>query len=338
MNMQQWKQEYLASSVKKPLPILSFPGIQLIGKTVEQVVSDAQTQAECMQAIAQRYPEMAVALGPMDLSVEAEAFGSPVSFSANEVPTVTQPILDLDDPSTADELKIPAVGAGRTGVYVKAMELASASITDRPVFSGCIGPFSLAGRLMDMADVMLACMDEPEMMETILEKTTEFLVLYITALKAAGAKGVVMAEPAAGLLSPALNEEFSVPYVKKIAQAVKAEDFLFCYHNCGPYVPRQLPDLLTIEADLYHFGDAINMDDVKDHIPSHVLLSGNISPVECFKTGDETMMKEAVSRLLNQCGSLDNFVPSSGCDIPPDASLANADVFFNAVQEFYYGR
>ncbi len=337
MNMQQWKSDYMASSIKKPMPVLSFPGTQIIGKTVQEVVTDPALQAACMKAVADRYPDMAVALGPMDLSVEAEAFGATIHFSDHEIPTVTEPLLDIDQPECADELTVPSVGAGRTGVYVKAMEFASSQITDRPIFSGCIGPFSLAGRLMDMSNVMIACVEEPEMLETVLQKTTAFITDYILALKAAGANGVVMAEPAAGLLSPVLNEEFSVPYVKQIADAVKDENFLFCYHNCGPYTPRQLSDLLTIGADIYHFGDAIGLDDVKNQIPQGVMFSGNVSPVECFKTGDAAYMASQTKRVLEQCGKMNNFIPSSGCDIPPDASLANVDCFFQTVAEFYRG-
>ena len=49
---------------------------------------------------------------------------------------------------------------------------------------------------------MLYCYDEPDMMHTVLEKTTEFITKYILAYKAIGAHGVVIAEPLAGLLSP----------------------------------------------------------------------------------------------------------------------------------------
>ena len=75
-------------------------------------------------------------------------------------------------------------------------------ITDRPVLAGIIGPYSLAGRLLDMTEIMILCYEEPEMVESVLEKATEFLIEYAKAFKEAGANGVCMAEPAAGLLSP----------------------------------------------------------------------------------------------------------------------------------------
>ena len=96
-----------------------------------------------------------------------------------------------------------------------------------------IGPYSLAGRLMGVSDIMINCYDEPEAVHTVLEKVTAFLCAYVLAYKSAGANGVVIAEPLAGLLSPGLAAEFSAPYVRRIAQAARSDDFLVIYHNCG---------------------------------------------------------------------------------------------------------
>ena len=54
MNMKQWVEDYMNAEVKKPMPILSFPGAQLIGKTVDELVRDGHLQALCMEAMAKR--------------------------------------------------------------------------------------------------------------------------------------------------------------------------------------------------------------------------------------------------------------------------------------------
>ena len=137
-------------------------------------------------------------------------------------------------------------------------DLAAKKITDRPVFAGVIGPFSLAGRLTDVTEAMIYCYEEPEMMHTVLEKASAFLIDYIKAYKEAGADGIVMAEPLAGLLSPDLAEEFSARYVKKINDAVKDEDFIVIYHNCGNTAILTIDSILSTGADAYHFGNAID--------------------------------------------------------------------------------
>lgn len=226
--------EYMQSSAKKAMPILSFPGIQLIGHTVDELVRDGHLQALCMEAIAKRY-DMGAAVSLMDLSVEAEAFGAKVIFSEDDVPTVHGAL--IEDEAGAEALVVPKVGDGRTGECVKGIKEAKELIKDKPLFAGIIGPYSLAGRLLDMTEIMILCYEEPEMVETVLEKVTEFLVEYAKAFKEAGADGIMMAEPAAGLLSPNLIGEFSTPYVQKVREAVEDDDFLFIYHNCGNITP-----------------------------------------------------------------------------------------------------
>ena len=98
--------------------------------------------------------------------------------------------------------------------------------------AGMIGPHSLAGRLMDVTEIMYICFDEPETVHLVLEKAAEFLIQYGAAMKEAGADGIVMAEPLAGILSPDMAKEFSAPYVSRIIAALQTDDFAVVYHNC----------------------------------------------------------------------------------------------------------
>jgi uroporphyrinogen decarboxylase len=269
----------------------------------------------------------------MDLSVEAEAFGSEVRKSDDEVPTVTGRIIESVEDTV--KLAVPDATSGRTGLYIKAIENAAKEIKDRPVLSGVIGPFSLAGRLMDMTEILANCFDDPDFVNTTLEKAAEFITNYILEFKKAGANGVVMAEPAAGLLRPDQVEEFSSRYVKRIVDRVKDDTFLFLYHNCGPNIPLMLPSLIGIGADAYHFGNAINMAQVIEGMPADVLVMGNISPSAQFLGGTVESIYAATAELLKECSGHKNFIVSSGCDIPPMSPWANIDSFFKAVKDFY---
>jgi uroporphyrinogen decarboxylase len=298
------------------------------------LISDSALQAEGMKKICERTDSL-ISVSMMDLSVEAEAFCSEVHKSDDEVPTVRGRIIESED--DVDKLAVPNVAGGRTGLYIKAIEKAASEITDRPVLAGVIGPFSLAGRLMDMSEILMNCYDEPDMVNKTLEKTAEFIANYILEFKKAGANGVVMAEPAAGLLGPNQVEEFSSRYVKKIADRVKDDTFLFLYHNCGPNTPLMLPSLIGIGADAYHFGDAVKMTQVLEGMPSDVLVMGNISPAAQFRTGTAESIYAATTELLRECSGHKNFIISSGCDIPPMSPWANIDSFFKAVKDFYMG-
>ncbi len=328
MNMAKWQANLLQNPHNRPLPVLSFPGIQIIGATVSELVKHGELQAKCMKAIADRYPTLA-AVSNMDLSVEAEAFGARATFQDAEVPVITGRLIDTAEDAAA--LQVPAVGAGRTGECVKAIRLAKQMISDRPVLAGVIGPFSLAGRLMEMTEIMYKAVDEPETVHVILEKASAFLLAYVQAFKAAGADGIVMAEPAAGLLSPDWNEEFSVPYVRKIIAAVQDDSFTVVYHNCGKTVPL-LPGILSTGARAFHFGNAIRLADVAGKIPADRLFLGNIDPSGQLAHGTPESIAAAVRTLLTDMQDYPNYILSSGCDIPPKTPLANLDAFFAAAE------
>ncbi len=329
-NMKAWKEEVIAQSKKKAMPILSFPGVQLIGATVEDLVKSGDLQAKCMESIAKKY-DTGLAVSLMDLSVEAEAFGSPVHYSEDEVPTIHAALVHDED--EADELEVPEVGAGRTGECVEGIRKACELITDRPVFAGIIGPYSLAGRLLDMTEIMILCYEEPEMVETVLEKVTEFLCEYAKAFKAAGANGLMMAEPAAGLLSPNLIREFSTPYVNKIREAVEDDSFLVIYHNCGNVEPL-MQQMLEVDAQAYSFGNAIDIEKALEVIPQDRLVIGNIDPAGILRNASPEVVREETQKLLERCSKYPNFVLSSGCDIPPMTSFENLDAFFEAAKNF----
>ena len=225
---------------KKPLPILSFPGISLLGCTVKDLISDSNLQAKGMKLVAER-TNAAASVSFMDLSVEAECFGANVSFSDDEVPTVKGRL--INSIADAQALKVPSITDKRAPLYIDAIAKATKLITDRPVLAGMIGPFSLAARLLDVSEIMIDCYDDPDMVHVVLGKATQFLCEYAKAYKNAGANGVVIAEPVAGLLSPNLEEEFSAPYIKQIVDSVQSDDFIVIYHNCGDNVPVMLDSI-----------------------------------------------------------------------------------------------
>ena len=112
MDMEKWVADVIAAERKKPLPVLSFPAVQLMGITVAELIGDSKKQAEAMRLVAER-TDAAASVSFMDLSVEAEAFGSEVRVSDDEVPTVVGSVVDED--SDPEDLEVPEVGAGRTG-------------------------------------------------------------------------------------------------------------------------------------------------------------------------------------------------------------------------------
>lgn len=326
MNMYKWLED-AASLPVKAMPVLSFPAVQLMGISVKELIASSDNQAKAMKIVADKTPSIA-SVSLMDLSVEAECFGSKVVFHDDEVPAVVDEIVTSEEEAKA--LVVPPSDSKRAGICIEAIAKATQLIADRPIFAGVIGSFSLAGRLVGVTDAMVYCYDEPDMMKIVLEKSTQFLIEYCKKFKQAGANGVVIAEPLTGLLSPAFAEEFSTPYLKAIVDAVQDEDFLVIYHNCGNTALRIIDTILEVGAKAYHFGNAVDMEQVMKAVPENVVAMGNIDPAGQFRNGTVKSITKATEELLEKCGKYNNFILSSGCDIPPLAKWENIDAFFKA--------
>lgn len=315
----------------KTIPILSFPSTQLLGITVNELLESSEMQVKGMKAISERCC-IGASLNMMDLSVEAEAFGAEIVFKEDDVPTVKKGI--IDDITDAESIVVPEVGEGRTSICIEGVRKAKEVIKDVPVFCGVIGPYSLAGRLFDMTELMMECYDSPDDVKILLSKATDFITEYIKAFKNVGADGVVIAEPAAGLLSPSLNAEFSIPFVKRIIEEINSEEFVVCYHNCGDVVVQMADDIATLDADIYHFGNAIKLSDIIPKMPRDSIVMGNVDPI-LFLNGTPEKVKNAVQQIYDDCKCYENVMISSGCDIPALAKWENIDAYFNKINELY---
>lgn len=330
IDMSRWMRDIIERKDVVAVPVMTHPGIEITGDSVLKAVSDGEAHCKAITALAAKYPSAAATV-IMDLTVEAEAFGAEISFTENEVPAVTGHL--LDSPADIERLQVPSLKAGRVPQYLKANLLAARAITDRPVLGGCIGPFSLAGRLYDMSEIMVLIYQDPEAAHKLLAKCTDFILRYCLALKETGVNGVVMAEPAAGLMSDEDCKRFSSDYVKKIVDRVQDDSFTVVLHNCGN-TGHCTRAMVATGAGAYHFGNKCDMAQVIRDVPPTALAMGNLDPVSVFKDATPAEMRAATLDLLEKMRDYPNFVLSSGCDTPPHTPMENIDAFFNALDDF----
>lgn len=328
--MKEWAAEIIRRKEVTAIPIMTHPGIEMTGRTVYEAVTNGEVHYESIQALCQKYPSEAATV-IMDLTVEAECFGAEIFFTENEVPSVIGRLLNHE--SDIESLVVPSLNKARIPEYLKANILAAQHIKDRPVFAGCIGPYSLAGRLYDMSEMMMLIYLNPQAAQLLLRKCTDFITRYCMALKATGVSGVMMAEPAVGLLSNEDCKQYSSLFIKEIIEKVEDEHFTIVLHNCGN-TGNCTEAMIASGASAYHFGNKIDMVDVLKQMPSDALVMGNLDPVSVFKASSPETIKKVTLELLEATRSYPNFVLSSGCDIPPYTPFENIEAFYEALHEF----
>jgi len=317
----------LLSRRRIAIPVLTFPGGQITGATVKEMVHDPAKQVAAQLALRDRFQTDAL-LSAMDLSAESEEFGATILFSDEEVPAVTGRL--VTDLGGVTSLPVPRQGSRRTAVYLKAIEQLRKHASGMPVLGGLIGPFSLAGRLFGVSEALLATAMEPETIELLVEKATTYLAGYAKEFREAGADGVIMAEPTAGLMSPKSVEQFSSPYVRRIRESVETGAFQIILHNCGARLSH-LEAKLQSGARILHFGKPMDLPAALGTVERDIVLGGNLDPAEVFVNGSPEFVTERTEALLAAAAGKRNFFISSGCDIPYAAPLRNIEAFFSAV-------
>lgn len=330
MNTVQWIGKLIAQRERTAIPIMTHPGIELIGKRIVDAVTDGETHFRAVEALARRFPQAAASTTIMDLTVEAEAFGASLHMSLDDIPSVEGRL--VSDYAGIEALRVPSLDEKRIPQYLKADRLAVKQL-GIPVFAGCIGPFSLAGRLYDMTEIMMAIYIEPDVVQLLLEKCTEFLLRYCQAIKQTGVAGVIMAEPAAGLLSDDDCQTFSSVHIRRIVEAVQDESFAVILHNCGN-TGHCTRAMLAVGAHGYHFGNKADMVEALQSCPADVLVMGNIDPVGVFKQETPEQVYAETSSLLERTAAFPNFILSTGCDVPPRIPIENIEAFYQALFQF----
>ena len=310
------------------MPIGVYAGLEMTGATVRQAVSDPIAQSEAVLALNEHF-HSPLMLTAMDLSAESETFGCEIRMSDEEIPTVIG--RRVTNAAEIEALPNPKAGDLRTAVHLESARRLVAS-GKAPVLGGLIGPFSLAGRIFGVSEALEATIADPDLILSLLEKVTDFLVGYTRAFREAGAVGVIMAEPAAGLLSPRGLARFSAPFVRRIFSEVQTEDFTAILHNCGAQIAH-FPRVLESGASLYHFGQPMDILAALQQAEGKVILAGNLDPSAVFHAGTPESVYAATAALAKAVKPYPNFIMSSGCDLPPGTPIRNLEAFYQAVKD-----
>ena len=91
-----------------------------------------------------------------------------------------------------------------------------------------------------------------------------------------------------------------------------------------------LSSILGIGARACHFGDAVDIGEILKRMPAEVPVMGNLSPSRYLRHGTPDRVAAATRTMVAQARGHANYIPSTGCDIPPLSPLENIDAFMSA--------
>jgi uroporphyrinogen decarboxylase len=263
---------------------------------------------------------------------EAADLGLEVEFPEDGLPLRRVPL--LAQPSDLRKLRPvdPATGR-RMSDRVEAVRLLHERVGGEvPVLGWVEGALAATNVLRGDTALMLDLYDRPEWVRDCLELMVEIEIAFARAQIAAGADFIGLGDAIASQVSPAMYEEFALPYEQRIFKAVHDMGALARLHICGNtsrilgLMSQSCADIIDLDwmvdlrAAAACFGD------------SGPAICGNFDPVRVMLRGTPEEVREAVVGCVVQAGK--RSISAAGCEIPDGTPHENLLAQARALREF----
>lgn len=272
------------------------------------------------------------AVVPFDLGVEAEALGAGVNFYSHHTDIVYPTISEKVSEKVKDlNLEIPSdlSKAGRIPLVVEAIRLLKEELGDKiAIGAHVLGPYTLAGQLVDHGDLAKMSIKKTDLVKEILDTLAGVLIDILGIYKDAGADYVNVREMGAAseILSPRMFKKLIQPPLEKIFAAIASPNVL---HICGD--TDDIVELMSqCGADALSVEQKNNVAESRKKIGPDMPLLGNIDAYGVLVEGKPEDVENAVKEAIE--GGVDGIWP--GCDIWPTVPKENMDALLEATRKY----
>jgi [methyl-Co(III) methanol-specific corrinoid protein]:coenzyme M methyltransferase len=307
-------------------------GLEEHGWKFADIHVDASKMAS-MAASTYKFFGFECAVVPFDMGVEAEALGAGVNFYAHRDDVVYPTITSKASEKVAelDLTKIPSdlADAGRIPLVTEAIRLLKQDIGDQvAIGSWVLGPYTLAGQLVDIGDLAKTATKKKDLVNGILETLGDALINICKIYRDAGADYITVREMGAGpdILSPRMFKNLIMPNLERVFAGLDSPKIL---HMCG--------DTNTIAEEMAQCGaDAISVDQkfdvaaAREKLGSDVVILGNVDPYGVVVVGGPEDVDNSVKASIE--AGVNAVWP--GCDIFPTAPRENMQALMAAVEKY----
>ena len=283
-----------------------------------------------------RYPLDAAILFS-DILTVPDAMGLGLYFVEGEGPKFERPVRSAEDIA---RLAVPDMDGELRYVMdaVRTIRLELDGSVPLIGFSG--SPWTLAcymvegGGSANFSKIKAMAFSEPGLLHRILEVTTDAVIAYLSAQRAAGAQALQVFDTWGGVLAPHHYREFSLPYLARIAEELPRGEgrdrtplILFGKGN-APY----LEELAATGAEGLGVDWLVSLQEARRRTGSRVALQGNLDPATLYASPEG--IRTEVRRVLDSFGGGPGHVFNLGHGLSPDMDPEHIGVLVDAVHEF----
>lgn len=289
------------------------------------VLHDGVALAGVVSETAHRYATP-LAMPLMDLSLEKEALLLSLGVAAEEI----------EGFHFTELVSAPASIAATPRMLATCRAISEVAKDDSLVALGmAIGPFSLTTKLLSdpitpvfMAGSGLTAEEEPEigLLEQALQLSMQVIRGYLLAQVEAGAKAIVLCEPAANLVyfspkqlesNPAIFERLVMEPVAELNRLLAEQGVDLIFHDCGELTNDMVRRFGTLRPAMLSLGSSRKLWEDAPLLPKDTVLYGNLPSKRFYSKQFPVAEVEAQTReLLERMAATGHpFILGSECDV-----------------------
>ncbi len=267
-----------------------------------------------------------------DILVIPEAMGMHLEFVEGTGPRFPNPLK-----SERDVQALRAIEAREDLFFVmETLRLSRRELANRVPLIGFSGaPWTLATYMVEgggsktFKAIKTLRFARPDLLHQLLTKVTDAVIDYCTAQMDAGAQAIQLFDSWAGILEERGFEEFVLPYVKRIIEAIRRSGVPIIYFAKGGML--WMEKLVETRADVIGLDWTIAPDKARALVNGRAALQGNLDPTALYAPPD--VIRRLVREMLEQFGSDVGYIANLGHGILPDIPVEHARTFVDVVKE-----
>jgi len=272
------------------------------------------------------------AVVPFDVGVEAEALGCQVNYYLDHTdivyPTISKKLADK-----VEDVNIPVPSdlakAGRIPAVTEAIRLLKKEVGSQvAVGAWVLGPFTLAGQIIELDDLIKKTVKMPEAVSNVLDTLEEVVVALASIYKKAGADYLTVREMggAEDVLSPRTFASVIRPHLERVLAALESPKVL---HICGE-TNIIIEQMASCGADAISVDQKNRLSESRDKVGADTILMGNIDPYNVMVRGSPNDIDNSVKEAITS--GADAIWP--GCDIWPTIPRINMEALVTATRKY----
>lgn len=304
------------------------PAIRKMGVKFAKIHADPELMAESALTSASMYGMDGVVI-PYDMATVAEAMGRGLTLYENSedilYPTVPNKWETLEEVDIPDDF----MSRARMPVVDKAFELVKKD--GMAVGAWVLGPFTLAGQVIELGLLLKGAKKNKEKVEAFLEKMTDATITQAKHYESLGADYLTVREMGSGtdLLSPRMWKQLIQPNLKKIFEAITTIPTV--NHICGS-TDLIIEMMNECGADAVSVDQKNNLAESREKLGNDALILGNFDPYGMLCQADTTPAK--VEETMKKCIDDGADAVWPGCDLWPDIIEDNMKAYVNTIKEY----